>query len=132
MRANVTVYSLAKDGNKKLSKNLKVKEFKCKDGSDVILISPELVKVVQAIRDYFGKPVYINSGYRTPSYNKKIEGATYSQHLYGTACDIRITGVTPKEIAKFAETLLIECGGIGIYKNFVHVDVRAIKSRWNG
>lgn len=132
MRANVTVYSLAKDGNKKVSKNFKVKEFKCKDGSDVILISPELVKILQTIRDHFGKPLYINSAYRTPPYNKKIGGATYSQHLYGTACDIRINGVTPKEVAKFAETLLIECGGIGIYKNFTHVDVRAVKSRWNG
>jgi hypothetical protein len=31
-------YSLAKDGNKKLSANFSVKEFKCNDGSDTILI----------------------------------------------------------------------------------------------
>lgn len=132
MQAKVNVYSKAKDSNKKVAKNFTVKEFQCKDKSDVILIDPELVVILQHIRDYFGKPVVINSGYRTPTYNKKIGGATYSQHQYGTACDIRITGVKPETIAKYAETLLLETGGIGIYKNFVHIDTRVKKSRWKG
>lgn len=131
MQATVNVYSLKKDGNKKVSENFKVKEFKCKDGSDVILIDTGLVGILQKIRTHFGRAVHINSAYRTPAYNKKIGGATYSQHCYGTACDIRINGVTPLEIAKFAETLLEGWGGIGIYKNFVHVDTREKKSRWS-
>lgn len=130
MQASVNVYSLKKDGNTKLSKNFKVKEFKCKDGSDIILIDPVLVEILQQIRNHFGKSVHINSGYRTPTYNKKIGGATYSQHCHGTACDIHITGIAPKEIAEFAETLLKGWGGIGIYKNFVHIDTRKTKSRW--
>ena len=130
---NVVIpYSKAKEGNKKLSENFKVKEFACNDGSDPIFISPSLVEVLQAIRNHFGKPLYINSAYRTPTYNKKVGGATYSQHLYGKAADIRISGVTPKQIAQYAETLLPNMGGIGIYKNFVHIDVREIKKRWNG
>lgn len=128
----VEYFSKKKDGNKYISENFKAKEFACKDGSDVIFISPELVIVLQKIRDHFGKAVHINSGYRTVTYNKKIGGATYSQHCYGTAADIRITGVKPKDIAAYVETLLVNKGGIGIYKNFVHVDVRATKSRWNG
>lgn len=125
-------YSKAKEGNTKLSENFKVKEFACKDGSDVIFIAPDLIDVLQKIRSHFGKAVNINSGYRTPAYNKKVGGATYSQHLYGTAADIRISGVKPKDIAAYAETLLQNTGGIGIYANFVHVDVRKKKSRWNG
>lgn len=129
---NVKVYSKSKDGNKNVSKNFKVKEFACKDGSDPIFISPDLVEVLQKIRDHFGKAVTINSAYRTPTHNKKEGGATHSQHLYGTAVDIRISGVTPKQVADYAEKLLSGRGGIGIYSNFTHVDVREIKSRWNG
>ena len=128
----VNVYSKSKDGNKSLSANFKVKEFACKDGSDPVFISPELVEVLQKIRSHFNKPVNINSAYRTPTHNKKEGGAAYSQHLYGTAVDIKVTGVTPKQVAQYAETLLSGRGGIGIYSNFTHIDVREIKSRWNG
>lgn len=128
----VRAYSKAKDGNTQLTKNFKVREFACSDGTDVIFISHDLVVVLQKIRDHFGKPVIINSAYRTPAKNKQVDGATYSQHLYGTAADITISGVSPKEVAEFAETLLPKTGGIGIYKTFTHVDVRAVKSRWNG
>lgn len=131
-KISVNYYSKAKEGNVKLSANFKAKEFACNDGSDPIFISPSLVEVLQKIRSHFGKAVNINSGYRTPTYNKKVGGATYSQHLYGTAADIRINGVKPKDIAAYAETLLPNTGGIGIYNNFVHVDVRKTKSRWNG
>ena len=132
IKQEVMTYSKAKDGNKQLSANFKVKEFACKDGSDPIFIAPSLVEVLQSIRTHFGKAVNINSGYRTPTYNKKVGGATYSQHLYGTAADIRITGVKPKDVAAYVETLMPNCGGIGIYSNFTHVDVREVKSRWNG
>ena len=128
----VKAYSKKKEGNILLAPNFKAKEFACKDGSDVIFIAPALVDILQNIRNHYGKAVNINSGYRAPAYNKKVGGATYSQHLYGTAADIRITGVKPKDLAAYIETLMPNKGGIGIYKNFVHVDVREIKSRWNG
>ena len=125
-------YSKQKSGTTKLSANFKVSEFACKDGSDTVFIDTELVDILQKIRDKFGKPVIINSAFRNDSYNNKIGGAKYSQHQYGKAADIRIDGVTPKDIASFAETLLVETGGIGIYNTFVHIDVRKIKSRWHG
>lgn len=132
MPKNVNYYSYAKEKNVSLSKNFKAKEMRCKDGSDVIFVAPALVDILQKIRDHFGKPVTINSGYRTVSYNKKIGGATYSQHCYGTAADIKVSGVKPKDVAAYVETLMLNWGGIGIYKNFTHVDVRDTKSRWNG
>ena len=128
----VNVYSKSKNCNTALSKNFKVKEFACKDNSDPIFISPELVEVLQKIRDHFGKPVNINSAYRTVTHNKKEGGAVYSQHLYGTAADIKVSGVSPKKVAQYAETLLSGRGGIGIYSTFTHIDVREDKSRWNG
>lgn len=130
--ATVKVYSKAKDGNKKLSPNFTVKEFACSDGSDVVFVSQELVNILQTIRNHFGKAVTINSGYRTVTKNKAVGGATYSQHLYGMAADIVVKGVSPKIVAIYAETLLPKKGGIGIYSTFTHIDVRAVKSRWNG
>ena len=130
--ATVKAYSKAKDGGKNLTANFKVREFACKDGSDVIFISDGLVLVLQAIRSRFNKPVTINSAYRTPAYNKKVGGETYSQHQYGTAADIVVSGVRPAEVAAYAETLLIGTGGIGMYGTFTHIDVRKVKSRWKG
>lgn len=132
MAITINAYSKAKDGDTKLSTNFKVREFACKDGSDPIFIAPELVTVLQKIRTHFGKAVTVNSGYRTPGYNAKVGGATYSQHLYGTAADIVVAGVAPKTVAAYVEKLMPNKGGIGIYNTFVHVDVRATKSRWNG
>lgn len=130
--ATVKAYSRAKDGLVKLSDHFKVNEFACSDGSDAVFISPELVELLEKIRVHFGRPVHINSAYRTPAKNKAVGGAAQSQHMYGLAADIHIDGVAPKEIAAYAETLLSGKGGIGIYRSFTHIDVRKVKSRWNG
>ena len=128
----IKAYSKAKDGNKKLSANFKVKEFACTDGSDPIFIDSDLVNILQKIRTHFGKSVTITSAYRTPGKNKAVGGQVYSQHLYGRAADIKVNGVTPAKVAAYAEKLLPKKGGIGIYKTFTHIDVRETKSRWKG
>ena len=128
----IKAYSKAKDGNKKLSENFRVREFACTDGSDPIFIDTELVTVLQKIREHFGKSVVITSAYRTPTRNKACGGAPYSQHLYGRAADVKISGISPKKVAAYAETILKNKGGIGIYSTFIHIDVRGTKSRWNG
>lgn len=128
----VRVYSKAKNGAVKLSANFKVSEFACKDGSDTVFISPGLVTVLQKIRDHFAKPVIITSAYRNDTFNKKVGGADYSQHKYGAAADIYISGVSPETIAEFVETIMPNTGGIGVYTGFVHVDVRTTCARWFG
>lgn len=125
-------YSVAKDGATYISKNFRVREFRCQDGSDVVFIESDLVDILQKIRDHFGKAVTITSAFRTASHNKKVGGATYSQHLYGTAADIKVSGVTASAVADYVETLMPNAGGIGRYSTFTHVDVRKTKSRWNG
>ena len=129
---SVKTYSLKKDGEKQLSENFKVKEFRCKDGTDKILVSPETVKILQSVRDYFGKIVHINSAYRTPAYNKKVGGASASQHVKGTACDIRVDGVPPEAVAAYLEAKF-PISGIGLYNrtsHFVHIDTRGRKVFW--
>jgi len=130
--AVVHAYSKAKDGNVALMPNFKVREFACQDGSDVIFISTTLAQVLQQIRTHFGRAVTVNSAYRTPQHNRKVGGASNSQHLYGLAADIAVQGVAPGQVADFAETLLPNTGGIGRYAGFTHVDVRKVKARWRG
>jgi len=130
--SDVKVYSRTYDGNKMLSKNFKVKEFACTDCSDPVFISQSLVEILQKVRDHFDKPVVITSGYRTANYNYQIKGAKCSQHVYGLAADIKVTGVEPRVVANYVEKLLGETGGIGRYETFTHVDVRKVKSRWIG
>ena len=132
MGKEIMVFSYATEGSVRLSEHFKVYEFRCKDNTDPIFVSLALVDILECIRGHFGKPVYINSAYRNPAYNAMVGGAKKSMHMYGMAADIHINGVTPKHIADFAETLMPDSGGIGIYDNFCHIDVRPVKSRWNG
>lgn len=130
---DVRVYSLAAEGSTKLSAHFRVREFKCKDGSDPVFIAPALVELLENIRTHFGAAVTISSGYRTVSYNATITGSSKaSQHCNGLAADITVKGVKPEAVAAYAETLLPNTGGIGRYDSFTHVDVRAVKSRWKG
>ena len=131
-------YSLAKDGAKQLSPAFKVREFRCRDGSDAIMIDQTLVVLLQAIREHFGKAVVITSGYRTATHNASVGGAKSSQHLLGRAADIQVAGVSVEDVAAYAESLLPDWGGVGRYpvkagraKGWVHVDTRAKKSRWS-
>lgn len=122
-----------KKGNAvRLSNNFVSTEFDCKGNGccSETLIDEKLVNYLQQIRNHFGRPVIINSGYRCTSHNKAVNGATKSKHLSGMAADIYINGIEPKEVAKYAESIGIK--GIGLYDTFVHIDTRTTKSFWYG
>ena len=130
-------YSLARDGSTTLSPHFRVREFRCHDGSDPVFIDSALVELLEQLRAHFGKPVTITSAYRTPAHNAKAGGATFSQHLYGRAADIRVQGVSVEDVAAYAESLMPDWGGVGRYPikagratGWVHVDTRQNKSRW--
>lgn len=112
----------------KISEHFKAKEFQCKDKSEGLLIATELIEVLENIRSHFNAAVMINSGYRTPSWNSKVNGASNSYHCKGMAADIVVKGHDAKEVAKYADSLLEE-GGIIRYTNFVHIDMRESKYR---
>lgn len=122
-------YIMDKDANRKIGKHFKVKEFACKDGSQVVFIDNTLVHILDVLREEVGKPVIINSGYRTPEWNRKCEGAKYSYHMRGMAADIRVDGMSAKEVANKLNAIVPYAGGIIVYESFVHFDVRAQKYR---
>ena len=127
-----------KKGQKtKLSENFNSLEFDCHGSGccSETIINPKLVEYVQKIRDHFGKSITVTSGYRCPVHNKRIGGATGSRHSKGDAADIVVSGVAPREVAKYAESIGIK--GIGLYEtnadgHFTHVDTRDVKSFWYG
>lgn len=121
-----------------LSPNFTLEEFNCHDGTAVpAYLMPnlrELVANLQILRDELGEPIHVNSGYRTPSYNKKVGGKPASQHLLARAADITVKSKTPRQLAAVIERLIkagiMKQGGLGIYPGFVHYDVRGTKARW--
>lgn len=127
-----------KKGQKtKLSENFNSSEFDCHGSGccSETIVNPKLVEYVQKIRDHFGKSITVTSGYRCPVHNKRIGGATGSRHSKGDAADIVVSGVAPREVAKYAESIGIK--GIGLYEtnadgHFTHVDTRDVKSFWYG
>tara|TARA_R110002153_G_scaffold100312_1_gene236224 strand:- start:2013 stop:2396 length:384 start_codon:yes stop_codon:yes gene_type:complete len=112
------------------SKYFKLQEFNCNDGTPVpeeyYANVQELMDNLDVIREHFGYPINVNSGYRTPDYNKAIGGAKNSQHLTASAADIRLN-VTPSVVQKAIKQLMedgkIKKGGLGIYSNFTHYDI---------
>ena len=122
----------------KITENFNSEEFWCHDGTPVpnkyMANLQELAENLQVLRDDLGLPIHINSGYRTPEYNRQVGGEKASKHLYAMAADITVKGMTPKRVADRIELLIAQGkmvqGGLGRYKSWVHYDVRGTKARW--
>jgi len=57
-----------------------------------------LCVLLENVRELFGKPLRISSGYRSPKVNALIGGSEKSQHCQGAACDFTIQGVTIDQV----------------------------------
>lgn len=116
----------------KLADNFELKEFNCKCGA---VVPDEYVKnvivlawILQKIRTRISQPIFINSGYRTPAYNKKINGSLGSYHLTASAVDFFAPAMSAQQlyyniVALMLDGSIPQCG-IGIYDNFIHLDIR--------
>ena len=90
---SICEYSLRRDSTRQLSPSFRVREFGCK-GSDVVLLDEELVVLLQCIREHFGKPLHITSGYRTAAHNAAVgdyvlfAGGRNTESLYHDTVDV--------------------------------------------
>ncbi len=114
--------ALMADGDQ-ISKNFNRSEFACKCGCGFDNISFVLVNSLQALRDFFARPVRVTSGCRCVEHNAAVGGGEKSQHLHGLAADIKVDGMTAQEVYDWFERRGW-LGGLGIYESWVHADVR--------
>ena len=96
---------------------------------NIFVLAQELDKV----REAWGSPILVNSWYRPPEVNAAVGGARRSQHLYGTAADVRPAN---GEILRFQRWLDLgiwqeRALGYGASRGFVHLDLREGRIRWH-
>jgi len=113
-----------------LTDYFRLAEFQCSDGTPTLLLHDALVTLLDDLRSHTGRPVTVNSGFRTGAYNKKIGGAPNSKHLLGMAADITVQGYRPREVRRIIQERY-NPGGLGLYDTFVHVDVFGAGRRWD-
>lgn len=77
--------------------------------------------VLQPLRDAINKPIHIGSGYRCPQVNAAVGGVATSQHMLGEASDIKVTGMSPYEVAKKVVELKLPFDQLILYPTFCHV-----------
>ena len=121
------------------SPHLSWTEMACKDGTSYpqawrATRAVELAAAFEALRAAVGLPLVVLSAYRSPAHNRRVGGARNSQHVQGRALDLRPPrGWTSTELAAVARAIP-EVRGLGLYDNFVHIDVRPVDRIvvWNG
>lgn len=96
------------------------------------------LQLADAIRDEWGDPVNVLSGYRTQAYNAAVGGAPNSQHMHFRALDLNpkngklvpffdcVAGVVERWRAEGNQV------GLGVYRSFNHVDVGYKTRSWHG
>lgn len=104
-------------------------ELACR-GTGKLLIVPDAMDKLQALRTKLGRPMIINSGYRSPEHNRNVGGAKGSKHMQGIAFDVRMDNHDPATY--IAAALSVGFNGVGTYprQNFVHVDARPGRASW--
>ena len=118
-----------------LTEHFNLSEFEC-PCCHCVKLHPDVVIALQTLRRRIGnRPIIVTSGYRCPRHNAVIGGANASDHLYGWAADIIVSGMPPEELAGAAESLPELIKRIGTYSNrpCVHIGVvhrDGFPSRW--
>lgn len=57
--------------------------------------------VLDPIREYYARPVYLSSGYRSPALNRAVGGSSKSQHCNGEAADTEVQGIGNPTLARW-------------------------------
>ena len=83
-----------------------------------------LAKFLEEIRRVLGRPIMVNSAYRSPEVNTAIGSKPTSQHCIGCAADIKVPGLTPDNIVKeIIKTNLEYDQLIREFDSWVHISI---------
>ena len=110
--------------------NFSPEEIACK-GTGMLYIDAPALDALQRLRTRLGKPVIVNSAYRTPKHNASIRGAAKnSMHMRGCAFDVSMANHDP--VAFEAASRSAGFRGIGRYptRGFMHLDTRPVAVAW--
>lgn len=99
-------------------------KLSCSCGCGGTVTSQLLMTALTVIRVHFNKPITITSGYRCQAYNKRVGGASKSQHLTGNAVDFQVKGVAPSEVQRYIREVWPHTFGMGKGSDFTHLDTR--------
>lgn len=106
-------------------------ELACK-GTGALLFDDATGRALDRLRDRFGGPLRVVSGYRSPQHNAAVGGAVGSLHMKGLAVDIDTSGLNAARLAKLLDLARQEgFAGVGLYRSFVHLD-RGPRRVWRG
>ena len=88
------------------------------------LMDTDFMVKLNKLRDLYGKPMRITSGYRSKETNLAVAGAANSPHMYGKAVDVYVSGADALKIIELA--LQVGFTGIGVSQKgtsrFIHID----------
>lgn len=114
-----------------ISENFSFKEFEASDTAEKYGICNVITdwrvrdnimalvdNILQPLRDAWGKPLTINSGYRCPALNNKVGGVPTSQHVKGQAADVGCPD--PLALARLAMSMGLDFDQMIVYPTFVH------------
>ena len=104
--------------------NFSPQELACR-GTGKLAVDERSMDMLQELRNRLGKPVILNSAYRSPEHNKRVGGAPGSYHLKAMAFDCRQDNQNPQQFIATAKAVGFK--GIGEYadKGFTHIDTRS-------
>ena len=92
---------------------------------------PQTIDLLEQIGEHFHKPIQPHSGLRCQVWNRLQGGSPTSKHMYGMAMDFHLEGVPHQTVYDYADQLLGNSGGLGIYDWGIHIDDRPVKGRWD-
>jgi len=104
-------------------------EIACR-GTGRLMVVPHALDKLQALRDMIGRPMIVNSGYRSPQHNRAVGGAKNSLHMQGIAFDVRMDNHDPADYIAAARDVGFTAIGTYPRQNFVHVDARGSAASW--
>jgi len=99
-----------------------LEEFNCQETGENRMDS-EFIRALDILREKCGFPFVITSGYRSPSHSIEAAKTTPGQHAQGIAADIAVSNGVQR-MAIVSNAIALGFTGIGVGKDFVHVDLR--------